>query len=215
MAAAVVEPIQAEGGDFEASASFFRSLQALCAAHGAAFIVDEVQTGCAASGRFWAHQAWGLPTPPDAVTFSKKMQLAGFYSTPALVPSQPYRIFNTWMGDPARLLQLEAVLHCVQQYGLTANAAATGDRLRAGLEDIAARRPGAVSAVRGQGTLVAFDVPAGPAARDALVAQLRAAGVDIPTCGDATVRCRPGLFFTHRHADQFLDILDAVTARSA
>jgi 4-aminobutyrate aminotransferase-like enzyme len=37
--------------------------------------VDEVQTGCGASGQFWAHEAWQLPTPPDAVTFSKKMQV--------------------------------------------------------------------------------------------------------------------------------------------
>ena len=43
--------------------------------------MDEVQTGCGASGTFWAHEAWHLPSPPDAVTFSKKMQLAGYYCT--------------------------------------------------------------------------------------------------------------------------------------
>jgi 4-aminobutyrate aminotransferase/(S)-3-amino-2-methylpropionate transaminase len=215
VAAAIVEPIQAEGGDYSASPAFFRGLQALCAAHGAAFIVDEVQTGCGASGTFWAHEAWELAAPPDAVTFSKKMQLAGYYCTEALVPRDAYRIFNTWMGDPVRLLQLEAVLQCVERYGLVANAASTGQRLQAGLADIAARRPGAIAAVRGAGTLVAFDVPAGGAARDALVAALRTRGVDIPVCGDATVRCRPGLFFTHRHADQFLDILDSTLAQQA
>ena len=44
--AAIVEPIQAEGGDFTASPAFFRGLQALLKDHGAYFIVDEVQTGC-------------------------------------------------------------------------------------------------------------------------------------------------------------------------
>ena len=215
VAAVIVEPIQAEGGDFSASPSFFRGLQALAHAHGAFFIVDEVQTGCAASGAFWAHEAWRLPRPPDAVTFSKKMQLAGYFCTEELVPKDASRIFNTWMGDPARLLQLEAVLKCVDEYGLVANAAAMGARLKAGLEDIARRRPGAVASVRGAGTLVAFDVPGGGAARDALVGKLRTAGVDIPVCGDATIRCRPGLFFTRRHADQFLSILDDTLAKQS
>lgn len=168
---------------------------------------------CAASGTFWAHEAWALPTPPDAVTFSKKMQLAGYYCTEELVPKAAYRIFNTWMGDPARLLQLEAVVKAVKRFDLTANAAATGDALKAGLLKLAARFPKHVASVRGAGTLVAFDAPGGTAARDELVAKLRMAGVDIPTCGDATIRARPGLFFTKRHADQFLSILEGVLAK--
>ena len=170
-------------------------------------MVDEVQTGCAASGSFWAHTAWGLPTPPDAVTFSKKMQLAGFFCTEELVAKQAYRIFNTWMGDPVRLLQLEAVLRCVDDYDLVQNAADTGAALQAGLLKLSAKHSGRISNVRGAGTLVAFDSPTA-AERDALVAALRQAGVDIPVCGEMTVRCRPGLFFTLRHAKQFLDILD-------
>ena len=147
------------------------------------------------------------------MTFSKKMQLAGYYCTEELVPKAAYRIFNTWMGDPARLLQLEAVVQCVKQYGLVANAAAAGGVLKAGLERLAARFPAHVSAVRGVGTLVAFDVPGGPAARDALVGKLRTAGVDIPSCGESTIRARPGLFFTQRHSEQFLGILEGVLAK--
>lgn len=43
-------------------------------------MVDEVQTGCGPTGKFWAHEHWNLPDPPDVVTFSKKMLLGGFYS---------------------------------------------------------------------------------------------------------------------------------------
>ena len=80
-------------------------------------------------------------------------------------------------------------------------------------ERLAARFPAHVSAVRGVGTLVAFDVPGGPAARDALVGKLRTAGVDIPSCGESTIRARPGLFFTQRHSEQFLGILEGVLAK--
>ena len=213
---AIVEPIQAEGGDYSASPAFFRSLQALLKEEGRYLIVDEVQTGCAASGHMWAHEAWGLPTPPDAMTFSKKTQLAGFFCTQELIPKEAYRIFNTWMGDPVRLLQLEAVLESIRAFGLTENAKRTGEQLQEGLQALAARHAAhpraALSNVRGVGTLVAFDLPTSKL-RDELVTALRAAGVDIPVCGERTVRCRPGLFFTERHAKQFLEILGGVLAQ--
>jgi len=43
------------------------------------FICDEVQTGMVVSGRWWAHEHWELETPPDIVTFAKKMFTGGFY----------------------------------------------------------------------------------------------------------------------------------------
>jgi hypothetical protein len=37
---------------------------------------------------FRAHEAWGLPTPPDIVVFAKKMQLGGLYMNKALRPKE-------------------------------------------------------------------------------------------------------------------------------
>jgi len=99
-AAVIVEPIQSEGGDNHASPEFFRGLRALTRKHGVLMIVDEVQTGVGATGKFWAHEHWGLVDPPDMVTFSKKAQTAGYYyGNPELRPNKPYRQFNTWMGE--------------------------------------------------------------------------------------------------------------------
>lgn len=83
--------VQAEGGDNAASPAFFRSLRALCKQYNVAFIVDEVQTGGGATGNFWAHESWQLDTPPDIVTFSKKLQAAGFFSTEEFRPNEGYR----------------------------------------------------------------------------------------------------------------------------
>jgi 4-aminobutyrate aminotransferase / (S)-3-amino-2-methylpropionate transaminase len=66
-AAVVIEPIQSEGGDNHASPNFFRELRALTRKRGVLLIVDEVQTGMGATGRFWAHEHWGLDDPPDMV----------------------------------------------------------------------------------------------------------------------------------------------------
>lgn len=96
-AAVVIEPIQSEGGDNHATPAFFQGLRALTRKHDVMLIVDEVQTGVGATGKFWAHEHWGLQNPPDMVTFSKKAQTAGYYfGNNELRPNKPYRQFNTW-----------------------------------------------------------------------------------------------------------------------
>lgn len=92
VAAVMVEPIQSEGGDNHASPAFFQGLRDITKRNKVLFIVDEVQTGVGATGKFWAHDHWNLSTPPDMVTFSKKAQTAGYYfGNPALRPNKPYR----------------------------------------------------------------------------------------------------------------------------
>lgn len=84
VAGIVVEPIQSEGGDNEASPEFFRELQRIAKRHGAGLLIDEVQTGCGPTGKMWCHEHFNLDSPPDIVTFSKKMQLGGYYHTEAM-----------------------------------------------------------------------------------------------------------------------------------
>eukprot|EP00002_Diphylleia_rotans_P031750 TRINITY_DN6611_c0_g1_i1.p1 TRINITY_DN6611_c0_g1~~TRINITY_DN6611_c0_g1_i1.p1 ORF type:complete len:493 (+),score=103.45 TRINITY_DN6611_c0_g1_i1:49-1527(+) len=202
----IVEPIQAEGGDYEASPSFFQGLQKVLQKHGVYFIVDEVQTGVASTGVFWAHESWNLPTPPDFVTFSKRFQAAGFYHKLETRPTFPYRNFNTWLGDPIRALQAKVIIDEILNKNLVDNARITGSYLKQGLEAI--QHP-YVSNVRGQGLFLAFDCPTG-AKRDDLVTRMRNKGVLVGGCGDQSVRLRPMLIFQKHHADQLLDGLKAV-----
>jgi 4-aminobutyrate aminotransferase/(S)-3-amino-2-methylpropionate transaminase len=81
VAGIIVEPIQSEGGNNEASPHFFQELQKTAKRHGAYLLLDEVQTGGGGTGRFWCHEYFDLETPPDLVTFSKKMQLGGYFHT--------------------------------------------------------------------------------------------------------------------------------------
>ncbi|KOS19728.1 4-aminobutyrate aminotransferase [Escovopsis weberi] len=208
-AAVIVEPIQSEGGDNHASPAFFRGLRALTRRLGVLLIVDEVQTGVGATGRFWAHDHWDLPHPPDMVTFSKKAQTAGFYyGDHALRPNLPYRQFNTWMGDPARALINAAIVDEIERLDLVRHTARVGDYLFAKMELLAARYPDHFRDLRGkgQGTFIAFDSPK----RDAFLAKAKEFGVNIGGSGASAVRLRPMLIFQEHHADILLDAFEKI-----
>ncbi|KAJ8662047.1 4-aminobutyrate aminotransferase [Lichtheimia ornata] len=202
IAAVIIEPIQSEGGDNHASPEFFRELQAICKRNDVLFIVDEVQTGVGATGTFWAHEAWNLPTPPDMVTFSKKFQAAGFYTSPHLRPAQPYRLYNTWMGDPVRAMQAAAIVNEVYDKDLLQNVRNVGHYLQTNLQ-----QNRKIESVRGQGAFIAFDLE-NPAQRDKFLLDMRQLGVNVGGCGEKTVRLRPMLTFQKHHADILLDTMD-------
>ncbi|KAJ5523490.1 4-aminobutyrate transaminase [Penicillium frequentans] len=173
------------------------------------FIVDEVQTGIGATGKFWAHDHWNLDTPPDMVTFSKKAQTAGYYfGNPALRPNKPYRQFNTWMGDPARALIFRGIIEEVERLGLVEHTRITGEYLYAGLERLAQKYPEHFQNLRGkgQGTFIAWDTPK----RDQFLVKAKSVGVNIGGSGANAVRLRPMLVFQQHHADILLESIEKI-----
>lgn len=209
VAAVVVEPIQSEGGDNHASPAFFQGLRDITKRTNVLFIVDEVQTGIGATGKFWAHDHWNLTTPPDMVTFSKKAQTAGYYfGNPALRPNKPYRQFNTWMGDPARALIYRGIIEEVERLGLVEHTRITGDYLYSGLERLASKYPEHFLNLRGkgQGTFIAWDTPK----RDEFLAKAKTVGVNIGGSGAAAIRLRPMLVFQKHHADILLESIEKI-----
>ncbi|XP_078611984.1 4-aminobutyrate aminotransferase, mitochondrial-like [Branchiostoma floridae x Branchiostoma japonicum] len=207
VAGVVVEPIQSEGGDRHASNSFFRQLRKLAKENGSAFLVDEVQTGAGLTGKMWAHEHWGLEESPDIVTFSKKMVIGGLYFKGEFRPKGAMRIMNTWLGDPAKLVILEAVLNVIQQDRLLDNMTETGQVILQGLEKIQDKHAEVLSNARGRGAFCAVDFP-NTLTRDRAVATLRNKGVQCAGCGAKALRIRPALIFQPHHARMFLDILE-------
>lgn len=212
VAATIIEPIQSEGGDNHASKAFMQGLRDLTLKYKLMLIMDEVQTGCAATGSMWAHEKFELSPPADFVTFSKKMQLAGyFFHNPQIVPDQAYRQFNTWCGDPARIVLAGAIIAEVQEKDLVKRIAATGDYLFPQLEALQKQYPKAIQQLRGKGCgcFIAWDFPT-PAERDAFLLALRNKGVNMGGCSVATVRLRPSLTFEPKHVDIFVSVVAEV-----
>ncbi len=211
VAAVVVEPVQSEGGDNHASPAFFRGLRDITKKHNVVFIVDEVQTGVGATGKFWAHDHWNLAEPPDMVTFSKKAQTAGYYfANMEFRPNKPYRQFNTWMGDPARAILFRAIIQEIERLNLVENTAHVGDYLYSGLERLSQKYPNEIQNLRGQGqgTFIAWDSPR----RDDFLKRAKGLGVNIGGSGDRAVRLRPMLIFQKHHANILLEATEKLVS---
>ncbi|XP_037813046.1 4-aminobutyrate aminotransferase, mitochondrial [Lucilia sericata] len=204
VAGVVVEPIQSEGGDNEASPEFFQGLQRICKANGMALLMDEVQTGGGGTGKMWCHEYFNLESPPDVVTFSKKMQLGGYFHNSTFRPKEAYRIFNTWMGEPAKILMLEQVIKTIKQDNLLEQVNKSGKVLKSGLLDLEKEFPTIINSIRGRGTYLAFNCK-NAQTRDDIINKFKMQGLQTGGCGDLAVRFRPALIFTEKHANIVLD----------
>ena len=76
---------------------------------GISMLIDEVQTGGGSTGKMWCHEHFDLEHGPELVTFSKKMLSGGIYGKKCHRPRHPGRILNTWLGDPHKVMMLDAV----------------------------------------------------------------------------------------------------------
>ena len=71
---------------------------------------------------------------------------------------QGYRVYNTWMGEPIKLVFLEKVLEVMRQQDLIAKASDTGNYLMNQLMTMEKSYPGLIGATRGKGMFIAFDI---------------------------------------------------------
>lgn len=209
VAAILIEPIQSEGGDRHASPVFFRRVQELAKEAGAAFVLDEVQTGVGMSGTLWAHEQLDLPQPPDMVCFGKKMQMGGFFATAPFAIAQFGRMYQTKNGDRARAMIAESILRTVVDDHLLERVRSVGARFLAGLEELAVRHPALVTDPRGRGFLLAFDLPTA-AVRDDFLKRAMGRGVFASYTGTRSVRLRPHLITEIEHVEDALGVFDAV-----
>ncbi|XP_014674287.1 PREDICTED: 4-aminobutyrate aminotransferase, mitochondrial-like [Priapulus caudatus] len=112
------------------------------------------------------------------------------------------------MGDPSKMVLLEAVTKTIKLGNLLELAAESGNILLSGLKDLAKKYPRACSAARGLGTHCAFDCDT-VERRTRLLDAVKSRGLHLGGSGERSVRFRPTLIFRPHHANMALDILDA------
>ena len=198
IAAILIEPIQGEGGDNHFRAEWLQNLRRICDENEILLIFDEVQTGLCATGKNWACEHFDVR--PDLLAFGKKVQTCGVMAGPRLdeVKDNCFRmssrINSTWGGNLTDMVRSTHYLQIIEEERLVENAARIGTMFLDELGRVAADEP-AITAVRGRGTWIAFDLPS-HAAREEFYRGLYDHGVLGIRSGDRSIRFRPVLNIT-------------------
>lgn len=156
-AGVLVEAVQGEGGVRPLGQEYATAIEELCREKGVLFIVDEVQTGMCHTGRFWAHQHYGLT--PDIVTTAKALA-NGLPMGAMMTTEEVSQGFIT--GSHATTFGASALVSAVAlrtveimlRDKLAERAAEVGQRLMDRVRAINERIPGSVVEVRGFGFMI-------------------------------------------------------------
>jgi acetylornithine/N-succinyldiaminopimelate aminotransferase len=214
-AAILIEPIQGEGGIREVPPQCLQGLRRLCDEKGILLLFDEVQTGVGRTGTLFAHEQAGVA--PDVMAVAKGIGngfpvgavLATAEAGAALTPGSHG---STYAGNPLASAVANAVLDVMLADGFFERVRAAGERLRAGLAELAARRPDVVAGVRGQGLLVGLRLHVAPPAFNKACFER---GLLTVPAGDDVVRLLPPLVVSDAEIDEALALLDQVAAEFA
>ena len=192
VAAIIVEPVQGEGGYIPAPAEFLQRLRTLCDQHGIVLIVDEIQTGAARCGKFFAVEHAGIE--PDVITMAKG--LGGGMTISAVIgkaeimdAAGPGGLGSTYAGHPVAVASALAVLDVIEDENLTERATALGEKCRTRLNGLRSRFE-CIADVRGLGAMSAVEFshdgdPSKPAGEIATALKNEAAkrGLLLLNCG--------------------------------
>jgi L-lysine 6-transaminase len=215
IAAIIIEPIQGEGGDNHFRGEFLHALRRVANQNEALLIFDEVQCGMGITGRNWCCEHFDVL--PDLLVFGKKAQVCGVMAGPRVDEVKdncfrlPSRISSTWGGNFTDYVRSTHYLRIYEQEKCVRNAQRQGDILLAGLQEVARRHP-ILSAVRGRGLMLAFDLPT-PMLRDAFWKGAFELGLLVIRSGERSIRLRPVLDIKTDVIEQALRIMDTQAAR--
>ena len=209
----LVEPIQGEGGIRVASQAFIEGLRALADEHDLMLVFDEVQTGVARTGTFYAYEQYGVT--PDILATAKGIG-GGFPLGACLATEKAARGMtigthgSTYGGNPLAMAAGNAVLDAVSGDEFLAEVRAKGERLRARLEQFIGNYPELFEEVRGRGLILGLKLKADPRA---FMQHLRDRHHLLTVAaGDSTVRILPPLVIGDAEIEEFFDKLSAGTA---
>jgi acetylornithine/N-succinyldiaminopimelate aminotransferase len=212
-AGVIVEVVQGEGGLAVMTREFASALNDACHAAGAILIADEVQTGLARTGTFYASEGVGLQ--PDIITLAKPLA-GGLPLSAALIPPKVHELIHfgehgtTFGGGPVTTAVAAEVWKLLTAPGFIRRVAELGDFLGQGLARLQAASPRKVGALLGRGLLRGFDYTGGEVGD--LLARAREAGLLVLRSGTNAVRIAPPLVVSEKQITQGLEIIQEALA---
>lgn len=131
VAAVIAEPVLGEGGFVVPPHDYFRIIQDLCRKHGILFIADEVQSGIARTGKWFASEHFGIE--PDLITAAKSlgggMPIAAVTGRAEIMDTPCVgSLGGTFAGNPLSCVAALAVIETIEQEGLLLRSTSIGNR---------------------------------------------------------------------------------------
>ncbi|MEM7780306.1 MAG: aspartate aminotransferase family protein [Pseudomonadota bacterium] len=209
----LVEPIQGEGGIRPASDGFMKGLRALADEHDLMLVLDEVQCGVARTGKFYAHEHYGIE--PDILATAKGLG-GGFPIGAVLATEKAARGMtfgthgSTYGGNPLGMAAGSAVMEAVANEAFLADVTEKGERVRARLEQFIGNYPELFELVRGKGLMLGIKMKV--ESRPFFVHLRDNHQLLTVAAGDQTLRIIPPLVIGDAEIDEFFEKLSAGAA---
>jgi acetylornithine/N-succinyldiaminopimelate aminotransferase len=207
--------VQGEGGLTAGKPEFIQGLRKACDDHGLLLVLDEVQCGYGRTGKFFAHEHFGIT--PDIMAVAKGIG-GGFPLGACLATEEAAKgmVFgthgSTYGGNPLAMAAGNAILDVMLEPGFFESVAAKGERLRGALEQLIPNHDGVFEEVRGLGLMLGLKLKPEVEAR-AFVAHLRDNhGLLTVSAGENVVRVLPPLVIEDSHIAEAIEKLSAGAA---
>ena len=222
LACLVVEPIQGEGGFVVPAEGYLKALQEWCTANGVVFIADEIQSGMARTGRWYASEH--MDVEPDIVLTAKG--IAGGLPIAAVTgraeimdASHAGGLGGTFAGNPVAAAAAVSVFESIESKGLLAEGARIEGVLKPALHALQLKYP-IIGDVRGIGAMIAIELvqpgshEPNPAAVSAIAAYAAQHGVLLLTAGTYgnVIRFLPSLVISDALLTEALGVIDEALA---
>ena len=204
-AAVIIEGIQGVAGIRLPSDSFLQELRTLCDRTGTMLVLDEIQSGCGRTGKFFAHQYAGVQA--DLITMAKGLAggipIGAVLISPAIQASYGL-LGTTFGGNHIACAAAIAVLDIIEEVHLLSHAAKLGAYFEAELQG-----DPALVEYRGRGLMIGLQVkPEHIGLRDRLLFEKH---IFTGASGKDVIRLLPALNLPEAGARQFVEAWKALT----
>lgn len=160
IAAVVMEPVQGEGGFIVPDKAFVQRVREICTQYGILFVADEIQTGFARTGKYFAIEHFGVE--PDLITISKSMgagvPISGVIGRAEIMDAAEVgELGGTYSGSPLGCRAALTVLDIIESENLNERAQKIGTRATEKMIELAERFD-SIGDVRGLGAMCAMEI---------------------------------------------------------
>jgi acetylornithine/LysW-gamma-L-lysine aminotransferase len=196
VAAAIVEPVQGEGGLTPATDEFLRELERRCREVGAYLIVDEVQSGFGRTGLIWDHLRANVR--PDVLVAGKSIGGGFPVSLVAVDDEIASKVEegehgSTHGGNPLALAAVTGGVEALISEDVPTKAHAASELLFAGLREVAAENAELVRSVKGKGLMLGLELRFNPSQA---IKDLQSKGLLALKAGTTVLRFLPPYMIT-------------------